>query len=149
MLNYICTYIFLYLQTLKKRPYLKSSIILGKYTFILHSQCHGWWAGDAKSLGTRWVCGAVVINRLSHWGRVTHICSIRLIIISSANGLSPGRRQASSWTNDWILLIEPLGTTFSEISIAIITFSFKKNAFENDVCEMAASLCRPHCDIRY
>ena len=31
---------------------------------------------------------------LTHWGRVTHICVSKLIIIGSDNGLSPSRRQA-------------------------------------------------------
>ena len=38
----------------------------------------------------------------------------------------PDRRQAIIWTNDGLLLIGPLGTNFSEISIEILTFSFKK-----------------------
>ena len=63
---------------------------------------------------------------LTHWGRVTHICVGKLTIIGSDNGLSPGRRQAIIWTNAGILLIGPLGTNFSEILIAIQTFSFKK-----------------------
>ena len=56
---------------------------------------------------------------LTHWGRVTHICLNKLTIISSDNGLSPGRRQAIIWTNAGILLIGPLGTNFSEILIEI------------------------------
>ena len=44
----------------------------------------------------------------------------------SDNGLSPGRRQAITWTNDEQLLIGPLGTNFSEILIEILTFSYKK-----------------------
>ena len=63
---------------------------------------------------------------LTHWGRVTHICVVKLTIIGSDNGLSPGRRQAIIWTNAGILLIGPLGTNFSEILIEIYTFSFKK-----------------------
>ena len=63
---------------------------------------------------------------LTHWGRVTHICVGKLTIIASDNGLSPGRRQAIIWTNAGILLIEPLGTNFSEILIGIQIFSFKK-----------------------
>ena len=63
---------------------------------------------------------------LTHWGRVTHICVVKLIIIGSDNGLSPGRRQAIIWTNTGILLIGPLGTNLSEILIEILTFSFKK-----------------------
>ena len=61
-----------------------------------------------------------------HWGRVRHICVVKLTIIGSYNGLSPGRRQAIIWTNGGILLIGPLGTNFSEILIRIQTFSFKK-----------------------
>ena len=62
---------------------------------------------------------------LTHWGRVTHICVSKLTIISSDNGLSPGRRQAIIWTNAWILLIRTLGTNFSEILSEIHAFSFK------------------------
>ena len=61
-------------------------------------------------------------NWLTHWGRVTHICVSKLITIGSDNGLSPGRHQAIIWTNAGILLIGP----FSEISIEIYRFSFKK-----------------------
>ena len=57
---------------------------------------------------------------------MTHICVSKLTIIGSDNGLSPDRRQAIIWTNAGILLIGSLGTNFSEISIEILTFSFKK-----------------------
>ena len=65
-------------------------------------------------------------NELTYWGRVTHICVGKLTIIGSDNSLSPGRRQAIIWTNDGILLIEPLGTNFREILIWMQIFSFKK-----------------------
>ena len=65
-------------------------------------------------------------NCLTHWGRMTHICVNNPTIIGSDNGLSPSRRQAIIWTNAGILLIETLGTNFSEILIEILTFSFKK-----------------------
>ena len=67
-----------------------------------------------------------LVDWLTHWGRVTHICVGKLTIIGSDNGLSPDRRQAIIWTNDGILLIRPLGTNFSEILIEILTFSFTK-----------------------
>ena len=54
-----------------------------------------------------------------------HICVSKQNIVSN-NGLSPGRHQAIIWTNAGILLIRPLGTNFSEISIAILTFSLMK-----------------------
>ena len=60
------------------------------------------------------------------WGRVTHICVNKLIIIGSDNGLSPGRRQAIIWTNAGISLIRTLGTNSSEILIEIHTSSCKK-----------------------
>ena len=57
---------------------------------------------------------------------MTHVCVGELTIIGSNNGLSPGRRQVIISTNAGILLIEPLRTNFSEISIEIHTFSFKE-----------------------
>ena len=77
-------------------------------------------------------------DSLSHWGRVTHICVSKLTIIGSDNGLSPGRLQAIIWTNDVILLIGALGTTFTEILIKIQTFFTLKKSFESVVCAMAA-----------
>ena len=71
--------------------------------------------------------------QLTHWGRVTHICVIKLTTIGSDNGLSPGRRQAIIWTNAGILLIGPLGTNFSEILIRIKTFSIKNKANLRDL----------------
>ena len=82
---------------------------------------------------------------LIHWGRVTHICVSNLTIIGSDNGLLPGRRQAIIWTNTGILLIGPLRTNFSEISIEILTFSIKKMRFKVSSAKMAAILSRPQC----
>ena len=56
----------------------------------------------------------------------TYKIHFKLTIIGSDNGLSPGRRQAIIWINAGILLIEPLGTSFSEILIGTQIFSFKK-----------------------
>ena len=77
---------------------------------------------------------------LTHWGRMTHICVSKQIIIGSDNGLSPGRRQAIIWTNAEILLIRPLWTNFSEILIEIHTFSFKKIHLK-----MSSGKWRPFC----
>ena len=71
---------------------------------------------------------------------MTHICVSNLTIIGSDNGLSPGRRQAIIWTNDGILLIETLGTHFSEILIEIQTFSFWKNRLK-----VSSAKWRPFC----
>ena len=78
--------------------------------------------------------------RLTHWGRVTHLCVSKLIIIGSDNGLSPGRRQAIIRTNAGILLIRPLGTNFSEFLIKILIFSFKKMRLK-----VSSAKRRPFC----
>ena len=81
-----------------------------------------------------------IFMQLTHWGRVTHICVSRLAIIGSDNGLSPDRRQAIIWTNYGILLIGPLGTTFSEILIEVHIFSVKKMQLK-----MSSGKWRPFC----
>ena len=82
---------------------------------------------------------------LTHWGRVTHICIGKLTIIGPDNCLSPGRRQAIIWTNAGILLIEHLGTNFSEVLIKINTFSFKKMYLKMLSGKLVAILSRPQC----
>ena len=77
---------------------------------------------------------------LTHLGRVAHICVNKLTIIGSDNGLVPGRRQTSIWTNAGTFLIGPLGTNFSEILIAIETFSFKKMHLK-----ISSAKWRPFC----
>ena len=71
-------------------------------------------------------CINALIDFLTRWGWVMHICVSDLTSIGSDNGLSPGRRQAIIRNNAGILLIRPLGTNFSEILIEIVIFSFKK-----------------------
>ena len=78
---------------------------------------------------------------LTHWGRVTHLYVSKLTSIASDNGLSPGRRQTMIWNNAGILLIGPLGTNFSEILIAIQTFSLEKIRLNIS----SAKKCRPFC----
>ena len=82
----------------------------------------------------------IVIASLTHWGRVTHICVSRLTVTGSDNGFSPGRRQAIIWTNAGMLLIEPLGTNFSENLIEILTFSFTKMRLK-----VSSAKWRPFC----
>ena len=69
---------------------------------------------------------ALYLWHLTHWGRVTHICVGDLTIIDSDNGLSPEWRQAINSNNAGILLIGPLRTNFSEISVQIHTFLSRK-----------------------
>ena len=84
--------------------------------------------------------GPLHLIPLTHWSRVTHICVGNLIIIGLDNGLSPDRRQAIIWTNAGILLIGPLGTNFSEISIEILTFAFTKMRLK-----VSSAKRRPFC----
>ena len=78
--------------------------------------------------------------KLTHWGQVMHICGGKLTIISSDNGLLTGQCHAIIWTNAGILLIGPLGTNFSEISIGIQTFLFKYMHLK-----MLSAKWRPFC----
>ena len=80
----------------------------------------------------------------SHWGRVTHLCGSKIIIIGSKTCLSSGRRRAIIWTNAGILLIRSLGIHFSEIQSKSIIF-IQDNAFENAVCQMAFVYSQPQC----
>ena len=82
---------------------------------------------------------------LTHWGWVTHICIGNLTIIGSDDSLSPCHRQAITWTNIGILLIEPLGTNFLEILFKIHTFSFKKKHLNRLSAKIATILSRPQC----
>ena len=77
---------------------------------------------------------------LTNWDRLTHICVDKLTIIGSHNGLSPGRRQAITWTNVGILLIGTLGTNVGEIFSGIQTFLFKKMHLK-----MSSAKWRPCC----
>ena len=65
-------------------------------------------------------------TKLTHWGRMTHICVSKLSIIGSDNNLLTGQREAIIWNNDRKLSISPLGIYFSEILIGIQTLSFRK-----------------------
>ena len=79
-------------------------------------------------------------NEWTHWGWLTHMCVSNLTIIGSDNGLSPGQRQAIIWASAGILLIEPLGTNFSEIVIEIHKFAFKTM-----LLKMSSGKWRPFC----
>ena len=89
-----------------------------------------------KVPSAKWQPFCLSLNVLTHWGRVTHNNIPSLV----QNCLSPGRRQAIIWTNAGILLIRPLGTSFSEILIKIHTFSFNKIHLK-----MSSEKCQPFC----
>ena len=102
-------------KTVVRSPYLQNGI-----------------SNTGKMVSFYWIRALVVMNidvpciMLAHWSRVTHIWVGNPTIIGSDNGLSPGRRQAITWTNGVIMSIGPVGTNFSDILISIHTFSFEK-----------------------
>ena len=111
----------------------------------LYSVTNWWWSERSSSVSdTIQILGSDrpswFIQVLTHWGRVTHICVGKPIIIGSDNGLSPDRRQAIIWTRAGIFIIGPLGTNFSEILTGIQTFSFKKMHLK-----MSSVKWRPFC----
>ena len=65
------------------------------------------------------------------------------IISGSGNGLSPVRRQAITWSNDGLLWIGLLETSFSEPWIGILSFSSKKVHFKISKCSLP--IWRPFC----
>ena len=103
------------------------------WTLNLLTACLQLWKELQLMLGTS-------MTHLTHWGRVTHKCVSELTIIGLDNGLSPGRRQAIIWNNPGLLLIEPLWTNVSEISIGIQTFSLTKMHLN-----MSSAKWRPFC----
>ena len=82
---------------------------------------------------------------ITHWGRMTHICSSKLTIIGSDNGLSPVRRQPIIRTSDDSLLTRPWGIYFNEILFEIQRFSFKKIDMKMSRAKMSAILSWPQC----
>ena len=74
-----------------------------------------------------------------------HIYVDNTTIIGSDNGLSPSRRQDIIWTNVGILLVEPLGTNFSEITIEIHIFLFTKTSYCKCRLQMTSISSRPQC----
>ena len=120
-----------------------SSWNLRLVSFQLHAQClsrGGGYSIPSFPFSFKIQYRNTVSWWLTHWGRVTHICVSKLTIIASDNGLSPGQRQATIWTNAGMLLIWPWWTNFSEILIRIQTFSFKKMHLK-----MSSAKWRPFC----
>ena len=85
--------------------------------------------------------------KLTHRGRVMHICVSKQTTIGLDNGLAPGRRQVIIWTNARILLIGPLETNFQWNLNKNSNIFIQENAFENIVCEMTLILSQPQCNI--
>ena len=83
---------------------------------------------------------------LTYWGWVMHKYVSKLTITGSDNGLLPGRRWAIIWTNAGILLLELLGTNFSDILFWNSYIFMQGNAFENVSCKkMLYISSHPQC----
>ena len=82
---------------------------------MLKIWAYSWMFNQNKMLNPPGRRTHVCVCKLTHWDRAMRICVSKLTTIVSDNGLSPDRHQIIIWTNSWILLIEPLGTNFSEI----------------------------------
>ena len=108
--------------------------------FVIHYETKSVNLQTSKDLNLASENKEILHSVLTRWGRVAHICVSELTIIASDNGLSPARHQAIVSTSAGILLIGPLGTNFSEISIEIITFSFKKMRLK-----VSSAKWRPFC----
>ena len=121
-----------------------NSHIVGGLWYLTHLQNTFllWWyfCFDSRKLRDKKCMMVIITAAFTHWGRVTHICVGNLTTTGSDNGLSPGRRQANTWTNAGILLIGPLGTNFSEMLFWIQTFSFMEMHFK-----MSSAKWRPFC----
>ena len=72
----------------------------------------------------------VLLQLLTHWGRVTHICVSKLTWPAPSHYLN-------QW---WIIVNWTLGTNFSEILIEILIFSFKKMRLK-----VSSAKRRPFC----
>ena len=84
-----------------------------------------------------------VMQGLTHWGRVTHICVNKLNSIGSDNGLSPGWCQAIIWTKAGILSMCTSGTNFSETLSEMSYIFIHENSIENIIWEIMAILSQP------
>ena len=86
------------------------------------------------------VSGEKKSARINSLGPIDAYMFGKLTIIGTDNGLSPGRRQAITWTYAGSLLMRHFGTNFSETLIGIQTFSFKKMHLK-----LSSAKWRPFC----
>ena len=76
---------------------------------------------------------------------VTHIFVNKLNIIDSDNGLSPSRYQTIAWKQCWnIVYFTPRNALQWDVNQNLYSF-VQGDAFEHDVCKMAAILTRTQC----
>ena len=82
------------------------------------------------------------VTPAARWPALLYHRGLKLnrVIIGVDNGLSPDRHQDIAWTNADVLSIGPSGKNFSEISVKLPKFSFKKCISK---CRLQKS--RPSC----
>ena len=73
---------------------------------------------------------------------VRHIILVKFI---SVNAFAPIRRIAVTLTNSDVLLIRPLGIYFNDNFVWNSKVFIRRDAFDNVVCKMAATLLRHRC----
>ena len=132
-----------YFLRFRNLQYVANTILNGNHLYIIVNEHKLIWLSYANIKPTVFHTGSCYARlhcALTQWGWLTHICVGKLSIIGSESGLSPNRRQAIIWTDAGILLIWTLGTNFSDISIEIYTFSFKKMHLK-----MSSGKWRPCC----
>ena len=77
---------------------------------------------------------------LTHWGRVTHICVGKLIILGSDYGLSPGRTAPSHYLNQWWDIVNwTLGNKLQR------NINRNSHIFEKMQLKMSSGKWRPSC----
>ena len=96
--------------------------------------CHVFVGGTRSDFHTG-LCASYVVDLLRQWtsSSLVQVMACRLF------GTKPLPQPMI------FFLITPLVINFNEIWIKIQTYFIQENAFENDVCKMAAILYRPQC----
>ena len=112
--------------------------------FIIYSFIYSFWIFMTKYLlisNSLWLSGTI-----THCGLVMSYDPYNLVVnIASGNGLSLVRHQAITRTNFDLLSTGQSGTNFTEISVKIRKFSFKKKYSKNVVWKMLAILFGLQC----
>ena len=88
------------------------------------------------------ICRKLFHNRIKAEWRI--YATLILTTIGSDNDLSPGRHQATTWTNNGTFLLDPYKQTQWNFARNLKAF-IQQNESENVVCEMVVILLRPQC----
>ena len=123
-----------------------------RYIYEAWEDCNTliWWKpGSRKCIKITRIHRSAVYNinvLLTHWGRMTRICVIKLSIIVADNGLSPDRHQAIIWTNaGWNIVNWTLRSILQWNIYRNSYILIQENLFQNAVCKkgrfVSASMC--------